>query len=68
MALDHVHGPAFMLRWRDAQRAVLDRAEAVADGRRNGSLSTQALDQLAAAQAELSRYRRLYITGTADDP
>lgn len=66
MTLEHVHGPAFMLRYRDAQRAVLDRAEAVADGRRNGSLSAAALDRLADAQSDLDRLRKLYVTGAGE--
>lgn len=62
--LEHVHGPAFMLRYRNAQRAVLDHAESVADGRRNGTLTKDALDQLAAAQSELDKLRRAYIIAT----
>lgn len=67
MSLEHVHGPAFMLRYREAQRAVLDRAEEVAAGRRQGSLSAAALDRLTEAQSELSRYREAYIRGTDPD-
>ena len=66
MTLEHVHGPAFMARMRDAQKLVLVRAEAVADGRRNGSLSAAALDRLVEAQRELDRLRKLYITGTGE--
>lgn len=66
MTLEHVHGPAFMARMRDAQKLVLARAEAVADGRRNGSLSAAALDRLVDAQRELDRLRKLYITGTGE--
>lgn len=63
MALDYIHGPAFKLRYRDAQRAVLNRAEAVADGRRSGSLSAAAIDRLVDAQGDLDRLRRLYLSG-----
>lgn len=66
MTLEHVHGPAFLARMRDAQRLVLARAEAVADGRRNGSLSAAAIDRLVDAQSDLDRLRRLYITATAE--
>ena len=66
MTLEHVHGPAFMARMRDAQKLVLVRAEAVADGRRNGSLSAAALDRLVDAQRELDRLRKLYITGAGE--
>ena len=66
MTLDHVHGPAFMLRYRDAQRLVLARAEEVADGRRSGSLSAAALDRLVEAQSDLDRLRRLYLTGAGE--
>lgn len=68
MTLEHVHGPAFLARMRDAQRLVLARAEAVADGRRNGSLSAAALDRLVDAQRELDRLRKLYITGAGESP
>lgn len=66
MTLEHVHGPAFMARMRDAQRLVLARAEAVSDGRRNGSLSAAALDRLVDAQSDLDRLRRLYLTGAGE--
>ena len=66
MTLEHVHGPAFLARMRDAQKLVLNRAETVADGRRNGSLSAAALDRLVDAQRELDRLRRLYITGAGE--
>ena len=66
MTLEHVHGPAFMARMRDAQKLVLVRAEAVSDGRRNGSLSAAALDRLVDAQRELDRLRKLYITGAGE--
>jgi len=55
-----------MARMRDAQKLVLVRAEAVADGRRNGSLSAAALDRLVDAQRELDRLRKLYITGAGE--
>lgn len=66
MTLEHVHGPAFMLRYRDAQRLVLARAEEVAVARRDGSLSAAALDRLTSAQSALDRLRYLYITGMAE--
>lgn len=66
MTLEHVHGPAFIARMRDAQRLVLARAEAVADGRRNGSLSAASLDRLVDAQSDLDRLRRLYLTGAGE--
>lgn len=66
MTLEHVHGPAFLARMRDAQKLVLNRAETVADGRRTGSLSAAALDRLVDAQRELDRLRRLYITGAGE--
>lgn len=63
MTLEHVHGPAFMLRYREAQQLVLARAEAVADGRRNGCLTAEAIDDLTDAQGALDRLRRLYLAG-----
>lgn len=66
MTLEHVHGPAFMSRYRDAQKLVLARAEAVADGRRSGSLSAAAIDHLVAAQRDLDRLRKLYLTGAGE--
>lgn len=62
--LDNVHGPALKARYRDAQRALLDHAETVAHGRRNGTLTTQQLDALVDAQLALDRLRFAYITGT----
>lgn len=66
MTLEHVHGPAFKARMRDAQRLVLARAEAVSDGRRSGSLSAAALDRLVDAQRDLDRLRKLYVTGAGE--
>lgn len=66
MTLEHVHGPAFMSRYRDAQRLVLARAEAVADGRRSGSLSADSIDRLVEAQRDLDRLRKLYISGAGE--
>lgn len=67
MALDHVHGPAFMLRYRDAQRLVLDRAEAVAHGRMHGTLTKAELDRLVDAQSDLDKLRRAYLQATDPD-
>lgn len=64
MTLEHVHGPAFKARYREAQRAVIDHAETVAHGRRNGTLTTDELDALVSAQLVLDRLRFAYITGT----
>lgn len=66
MTLEHVHGPEFLARMRDAQRHVLARAEAVADGRRSGSLSAAAIDRLVDAQSDLDRLRRLYLTAAGE--
>ena len=66
MTLEHVHGPEFLARMRDAQRLVLARAEAVADGRRSGSLSAAAIDRLVDAQSDLDRLRRLYLTAASE--
>lgn len=67
MALDYVHGPAFKARYRDAQRAVLDYAEAVAHGRMRGTLTTAALDKLVNAQTDLDRLRTAYLRGIDPD-
>lgn len=67
MTLEHVHGPAFLRRYRDAQRAVLDRAEQVAAGRTNGTLSVAAIDRLTDAQKQLDQLRQAYIRGTTPD-
>ena len=67
MTLEHVHGPAFLKAYRDAQRAVLDRAEAIAHGRRSGTLSAADLDRLTAAQRRLDELRQAYIRGTTPD-
>ena len=67
MTLKHVHGPAMLARIREAQSAVLDYGEQVADGRRNGTLTRQQLDRLADAYDELHRLRSAYIRGTAPD-
>lgn len=67
MTLEHVHGPAFKARMRDAQRAVLDYAETVAHGRRNGTLTTAALDKLVDAQTDLDRLRTVYLRGIDPD-
>lgn len=64
MTLEHVHGPAFIRRYREAQRAVLDRAEEVAIGRTSGSLSAAAIDRLTDAQKQLDELRQAYIRGT----
>lgn len=62
--LDHQHGPAFKARYREAQWSVLDHAETVAHGRRQGTLTTDELDALVTAQLHLDRLRYAYITGT----
>lgn len=67
MSLEHVHGPAFLLRYRDAQRAVLAEAEAIVYARRNGTLSTAALQRLESHQDELDRLRGLYLRGLPTD-
>lgn len=61
MALDHVHGPAFLAAIRDAQRAVLAHAEAVAHGRKQGTLTTDQLDSLVDSQRHLDTLRLAYI-------
>ena len=67
MALDHVHGPAFKASYRDAQRAVLDYAELVANGRMQGTLTGAALDQLVKAQKHLDTLKLAYIVGQSPD-
>lgn len=63
--LEHVHGPAYLARHRELERAVQDYAETVAHERRTGSLSVEALDRLAAAVDELHKLRQVYIRGEA---
>lgn len=65
MTLEHVHGPAFLVHYREAQRAVLDRAEEVAIGRTSGTLTAEAIDRLAEADRRLQRFRLAYIDGTS---
>lgn len=67
MSLEHVHGPAFMLRYRDAQRAVLAEAEAIVYARRNGTLSAAALQRLGTHQDEVDRLRGVYLRGLPTD-
>ena len=62
MTLEHVHGPAFLAAIRSAQKAVLDHAETVADGRKAGTLATEHLDALVDAQRHLDTLRLAYIT------
>lgn len=61
--LEHAHGPAYLVRHRELQRAVLDYADTVAYERRTGSLTADALDRLTAAVADLDELRRAYIRG-----
>lgn len=65
MTLEHVHGPAYLARHRELQRAVTDYAETVAYERRTGSLSVGALDRLSLAVDELHKLRQAYIRGAA---
>lgn len=67
MALDHVHGPAFLAAIRDAQRAVLAHAEAVAHGRKQGTLTTDQLDSLVDSQRHLDTLRLAYIAAKHPD-
>lgn len=62
--IEYAHGPAFLARYREQQRAVLDYAETVAHGRQTGTLTRDDLDALVTAQAELDRLRHAYITAT----
>lgn len=61
--LEHVHGPAYLTRHRELQRAVVDYAETVAHERRTGTLTVDALDRLSAAVADLQQLRQAYIRG-----